>query len=274
MYSKKITAALVAVGVVASTIALFNEINIKDAFADTVKQDVVYTKNDTSAVSKDNITVTDAEKEAYKSKSLETLKKYFNISVEENENFEYHAEISNEKTSVESNNQDVKDIKDLYDNKKISKEEYDEQIAERISLSNFQKEKFAQLKHGLIVTGWIPKEGHGYNNYFIDFNENTKEIENVEVNEGDPTKKGETFLLKISEDQLKNTAEDFLKKNKLGNIEKPKCILVKGYNLFYQDENDSTKKVMIGIDGYTGKVSSFSINAYADWDYNRAIAKK
>lgn len=273
MYSKKLTAALVAVGVVASTIALFNEINIKDAFADTVKQDVVYTKNDTSAVSKDNITVTDAEKEAYKNKSLETLKKYFNISVEENENFEYHAEISNEKTSVESNNQDIKDIKELYDNKKISKEEYDEQIAERISISNFQKEKFAQLKHGMIVTGWIPKEGHGYKNYFVEFNENTKEVEDVVVNEGDPTKETENAFLKISEDQLKNTAEDFLKKYKLGNIEKPKCILVKGYYVFYQDENDSTKKVKIGIDGFTGKVNSFSINSSAEWDYNR-FAKK
>lgn len=273
MYSKKLTAILLAVGVVASTSSLFNEFKIKDAFADTVKQDVVYTKNDTSAVSKDSNTVTDTEKEAYKNKSLETLKKYFNVSVEENENFQYHAEISNEKTSVESNNQDMKDIKDLYDNKKITKEEYDQQIAERISLSNYEKEKFAQLKHGMIVTGWVPKEGYGYKNYFVDFNENTKEVENVIVNESDPTKNTENSFLKISEDQLKNTAEDFLKKNKLGNIEKPKCILVKGYYVFYQDENDSTKKVKIGIDGFTGKVNSFSINSIAEWDYSRFSKK-
>ena len=54
MFSKKLTAVLVAVGVVASTSALFNEINIKGAFADTVKQNVVYTKEDTSTVSKDD----------------------------------------------------------------------------------------------------------------------------------------------------------------------------------------------------------------------------
>ena len=274
MFSKKLTAVLVAVGVVASTSALFNEINIKGAFAETIKQNVVYTKNDTSAVSKDNITVTGAEKEAYKNMSLETLKKYFNLSVEENENFQYHAEIFNEKIMVESDQGQIELLKDLYENKKISKEEYDTQIADNKELSNLEKEQLAQLKHGMIVTGWVPKEGYGHNNYFVDFNENTKEVENAEVSEGDPTKKTEDAILKISEDQLKNTAEDFMKKNKLGNIEKPKCILVKGYTLFYQDENDSTKKVKIGIDAYTGKVSSFSINAYAEWDYNQAIKAK
>lgn len=269
MYSKKLTAILLAVGVVASTSSLFNEFNIKDAFADTVKQDVVYTKNDTSAVSKDNATVTGAEKEAYKKKSLETLQKYFNISVEENENFEYNAEIFNEKTIPETDQARLKDIKDLYDNKKISKEEYDQQIADSISISNSEKEQLAQLKHGMVVTAWIPKKDYSHNNYIINFNENTKEVENVRANEGDSN-----AFLEISEDQLKNTAEDFLKKNKLGNIEKPKCILVKGYYLFYQDENDSTKKVKIGINGFTGKVNSFSINSYAEWEYNKAIAKK
>jgi|GEM_PF-2128973 len=274
MFSKKLTAVLVAVGVVASTSAIFNEINIKGAFADTIKQNVVYTKNDTSAVSKDDSTVTSAEKEAYKKKSLDTLKKYFNISVEESENFTFEADILNEKTMVEQEQGLLKDTKDLYDNKKISKDEYDQRMAEYKEVYNYMKEQLAQTKHGMVDTGWIPTDGYGYKNYFVNFNENTKEIEDVEVSEGDPTKETEDALLKISEDQLKNTAEDFLKKNKLGDIEKPKCILVKGTNLFYQDENDSTKKVKIGIDAYTGKVSSFSVNAYAEWKYNEAINAK
>ena len=88
-FLKKLTAVLVAVGVVASTSALFNEINIKGAFADTIKQNVVYTKNDTSTVSKDDAKVSSAEEEAYKKKSLDIVKKYFNISFEQNNKFEF-----------------------------------------------------------------------------------------------------------------------------------------------------------------------------------------
>jgi hypothetical protein len=274
MFSKKLSAVLVAVGVLSSTSALFNEINIKGAFADTIKQNVVYTKSDTSAVSKDDVKVTGADEEAYKKKSLDTLKNYFNISVEQSENFTFEADILNEKNAAGQEEQLLKDAKDLYDNKKISKDEYDQRISDYKEVCNYMKEELAQLKHGMIDTGWVTREGYDYKLYSVNFNENTKELEDVEVTEGDPTKKTEDDLLKISEDQLKNTAEDFLKKNKLGNIEKPKCILVKGTNLFYQDENDSTKKVKIGIDAYTGKVSSFSVNAYAEWKYNQAINKK
>jgi len=272
MFSKKLTAVLVAVGVVASTSALFNEINIKGAFADTIKQNVVYTKSDTSTVSKDDRKVTGADEEAYKKKSLDVLKKYFNISVEENENFGFHAEILNEKTVAEQEQELLKNTKDLYDNKMISKEEYDEDMAINKEINDDMKEQLAQTKHGMVDTGWIPKDGYGYNNYFVSFNENTKEVEDVKVSEGNPTKVKD--LLTINEEQSKNTAEDFIKQNKLGDIEKPKCILVKGNQLFYQDENDSTKKVKIGIDAFTGKVSSFSVNAYAEWEYNEAINKK
>ena len=44
--------------------------------------------------------------------------------------------------------------------------------------------------------------------------------------------------------------------------------------VFYQDENDSNKKVEVGIDRFTGKVSSFSVKAYADFEYDRAINDK
>ncbi|NRW26059.1 uncharacterized protein YxeA [Clostridium beijerinckii] len=101
MHSKKIVAVLLTVGVVASTFAIFNQINMKGAFADTIKQNVVYTKEDTSSVSQDDGTgkITGDEKEAYRQKSLDILKEYFNISsVEENEDFKFGACILNEKT--------------------------------------------------------------------------------------------------------------------------------------------------------------------------------
>lgn len=70
MFSKKLSAVLVAVGVLSSTSALFNEINIKGAFADTIKQNVVYTKNDASAVSKDDVKVTGADDKSCKYKNF------------------------------------------------------------------------------------------------------------------------------------------------------------------------------------------------------------
>ena len=277
MFSKKLTAVLVAVGVVASTSALFNEINIKGAFADTIKQNVVYTKSDTSAVSKDDTKLSSAEEEAYKKKSLDIVKKYFNISFEENNKFEFTASKSNEKTYDEKKLEDQKNIQALYDNKKISKENYDKSMVMIEEEYSELKEELAKLKHGTVDT--VGFEGDKV--FEVHFNENTKEVDYVfagivkpkETENGKPKDSSDTPLT-ISEDKLKNTAEDFLKQNKLGDIEKPKCILVKGTNLFYQDEKDSTKKVKIGIDEFTGKVSSFSVNAYADWEYDEAINAK
>jgi cupin superfamily acireductone dioxygenase involved in methionine salvage len=270
MYSKKITAVLLAVGVVASTATIFNQINIKGAFAETVKQNVVYTKGDSSTASQDDGTgtVSGAEKEAYKEKSLDVLKNYFNISVEENENFKFNAAILNEKTLNEIKPKEQEAIQDMYDKKEISKEEYDKQMAYIEENHSGLQDRVAKLKHGMVQTGWV-----GDNKcYMIDLNENTKEVDFVLVSEGLP--KESDVPLTISEDQLKNTAEDFIKQHKLGDIEKPKCILVKGHRLFYQEENDSTKKVEVGIDGFTGKVSSFSVKAYADLEYNTAISEK
>ncbi|WP_252236635.1 hypothetical protein [Clostridium sp. CH2] len=270
MFSKKITAVLVAVGVVASTSALFNEINIKTAFAGSVKQNVVYTKDDTLAASQDDGTgtVSGAEEEAYKEKSLDILKNYFNISVEENENFKFSACILNEKTLDAMKPKEQKWVQESYDNKEISKEEYDKRMAGIEENHNGLKERIAKLKHGMIQTGWVD-ENKGY---LLDFNENTKEVDFVLVSEDLPNESD--VPLAISEEQLKNTAEDFIKQHKLGDIENPKCILVKGKRLFYEDKNDSTKKVKVGINPFTGKVSSFAVKSYADLEYNKAINEK
>lgn len=268
MFSKKLTVVLVAVGVVAAVSALFNEINIKGAFAESVKQNVVYTKDDTSTVSQDDGKVSGAEEEAYKEKSLDLLKKCFNISVEENENFRFSACILNEKTLDEIKPKEQKEIQDSYDKKEISKEEYDKEMAYSEENDSGLKERVTKLKHGMVQAGWVNENKC----YMLDFNENTKEVDFVMISEG--LSKESDVPLTISEEQLKNTAEDFIKQNKLGDIEKPKCILVKGHHLFYQDENDSTKKVEIGIDRFAGKVSGFSVKAYADLEYDRAVNDK
>jgi len=278
MFSKKLTAVLVAVGVVASTSALFNATNIKGAFAETIKNNVVYTKSDASAVSKDDTKVSSDEEEAYKKKSLDIVKKYFDISFEENNKFEFTASKSNEKTYDEKKLEDQKNIQASYDNKKMSKENYDKSMVMIEEEYSSLKGDLAKIKHGTVDT--VGFEGEKV--FEVHFNENTKEVDSifagiVKQKESDANgipKDSSDTPLTISEDKLKNTAEDFLKQNKLGDIEKPKCILVKGTNLFYQDEKDSTKKVKIGIDAFTGKVNSFSVKTYADWEYDEAINTK
>ncbi len=278
MFSKKITAVLLAVGVVASTSALFSATNIKGAFADTIKNDIVYTKIDTSAVSKDYTKISSDEQEAYKKKSLDVVKKYLNISFEENDKFEFTIGKSNEKIYDEKKLEDQKNVQELYDNKKISKENYDKSMVMIEEDNNALKEKIAKLKHGTVDT--VGFEGDKV--FEVHFNENTKEADSVfagivkpkETDENGIPKESSDITLTISKDKLKNTAEDFIKQNKLGDIEKPKCILVKETDLFYQDENDSTKKVKIGIDKFTGKVSSFSVKTYADLEYNQVINAK
>lgn len=276
MHSKKIITVLLAVGVVASTCALFNQINIKGAFAKTVKQNVVYTKEDTLAASQDDGTgnVSGADEEAYKEKSLDILKKCFNISVEENENFKFNACILNEKTLDEIKPKEQKDIQDMYDKKEISKEEYDKQMAYIEENDGGLKERVGKLKHGMVQTSWVDDNRC----YLIDFNENTKEVDFILVGESNYNESD--VPLTLSEEQIKNTAEDFIKKNKLVDIENLKCILVKvgseGHagHVYYQDENDSAKKVKVGINSYTGKVSSFAVNAYADFEYDKEVSKK
>lgn len=269
MLSKKVTAALVAVGVIASTSAIFNQVNIKGAFADTVKQNVVYSKEDTQTDSQDSSKIIGDEKEAYRQKSLDILKNYFNISVEENENNQFAACILNEKTLDEIKPKEQKWTQEAYDKGEITKEKYDQQMAYIEENDKGLKDRVKELKHGMVQAGWTDIANN--KSYLLDFNENTKEIDNVMVFEGDINKETK---LEISNEQLKNATENFIKEHKLEDIENPKCILAQKYHIFYQDENDPSKKVEIFISPFTGKVDGFSVNAYADLEYNRAISEK
>ena len=286
MYSKKIIVVLLAVGVVVSVSALTYQFIIKGAFTESIKQNVVYTQSesDTSADSQEMFILNGPEYEAYREKSSETLKKYFNVSTE---NIWFDASRYNEKTLEKAESESLKQLQNMYENKKISKEIYDEQMKLHDGGPNdsgaYLKNMILKVNHGIIFTNW---EGSGSRNYHVDFNENTKEVDSVIVNDDNYNKSD--VQLTLSEEQLINTAEDFIKQNKLGDIENPKCILVKeehvvfpngtdttnGWHVFYQDKNDKSKKVMVGIDEYTGKVDNFAVNAYADYKYDEDINKK
>lgn len=271
MYSKRIIAVFLAVGVVASVSALFYQFIIKGSFTESINQNVIYTQSesDTSADSQEMLILNGAEYEDYRKKSSEILKKYFNVSTE---NIWFNAQRFNEKTLDRAESESLKQLQDMYENKKISKEIYDEQMKNHDDGPQnsyaYLKNIVVEVKHGLVSTNW-EADNRGYH---CAFNENTKEVELVIVNDDNYNKSD--VQLTLSEEQLKNTAEDFIKQYKLWDIENPKCILLKGTSLFYQDENDDSKKVKIDIDPFTGKVNRFSVKAYADWEYNKAINAK
>lgn len=265
MNSKKIVAVLLSVGVITASCALFNE---KGAFAESVKQNVVYTKEDKSAEPRERSMLSEAENEVIKEKSADALKKYFNISDEVIKKSNYGSSIINNKTIEEMQPEEEKMFKDAYENKEISEEEYNKSKKEVPEHYKELKETVATLNHGFIQTSWMNDDQY----YLIFFNENTKEAEWV-LGDTPKPKVGEVSL-NLTEEQYKNIAETFIKKHKLGDLENPKCIIVKGNHVYYQEENDSNKKVNIVINPYTGKVSSFAIKSYANMFYDEMINDK
>lgn len=206
MFFENLTAVLIAVGVVASTSALFNETNIKGAFEETIINDIIYTKSETSAVSKDDTKLSSAEEEDYKKKSLDIVKRYLNISFEENNKFEFTVEKANEKTYDKKKLEDQKSVQMYYDDKQLSKENYNKSMISIEKEYSENKERLAKLKHGTVYTLRI----EGDKVFEVYFNENTKEADYVfagivkakETDDNGIPKDSSDILLTINVDQL------------------------------------------------------------------------
>lgn len=166
-------------------------------------------------------------------------------------------------------------LQEEYDKKEISAEDYNKEKEYIPQSVNGSRAMIAKLKHGLITATWINKNGDGCT---VKFNENTKEIESIQKVIAMSDDMAAKTKLTLSEGQLKSIVENFIKEYKLGDLQKPKCILVKDqdefYQVFYQEENDPSKKVGVYIDSYTGKVSCFITKSSADLYYDNAINLK
>lgn len=262
MHSKK--AVVVLTLVIGSAVFLsFSKLRIKEAFADSIKQNVVYTKSDVS----DN-----CNDEVFKVKSSKILKKYFDKSLETNESAYYYTVALNEKGLNEWVANQLKVIEDEFEKKQISNEQYNKQKDDIKKQHKASSDKLSKLKHGVIQSTWFD----GEEVYIVFFNENTKEVELAFGGKSNP-EHNEAALFKASEEQLRNIAEDFIKQHKLGDIKNPKFIMFSGKNhqsVFYQEENDLSKKANIMIDPYTNKVNGFAVGTYADMFYNEIINEK
>lgn len=263
MYSKKV--ALLVLGLVIGTSVFLssNRLRIEKAFGDSIKQNVVYTQSYASDNNNDEI---------FKEKSLEILKKYFDESLGTNKNAYYYTISLNEKGLDEWEGNQLKIIQEKFEKEQISNEQYNKEKDDIKKQHEVSRTKLSKLKHGVIQATWFD----GEKVYIVFFNENTREVEFALKSEINP-EHNEAALLKASEEQLRNIAEDFIKQHKLGDIKNPKFIMFSGkshQSVFYQEENDLSKKANIMIDPYTNKVNGFAVGTYADMFYNEIINEK
>lgn len=274
MKSKKIIVVLIAIGVV-----VVGFVGVSKLTGKSISQNVVYAKEEDKKDAKDSYKITDTEKDGYKNASKDALEKYFNICDEENDEMTFRASVLNEKTIDELKTNTLNSINEAYDNGKMSKEEYEQELKaceESSKTYDFTIKKIQALGHGIVSAVWINQDKH----YQCTFNENTKELDEINIDRYSDMSNTEVTLI---DDELKNIGEKYIKDNELGKIENPNCILIKQtkinnqdgtssnycWDVFYQDKEDDSKKVMISISNYSGEITGFQLNGYADYTYKQ-----
>ena len=269
---KKITALLSLVIFFICAYSIIYKLGIMEF----INTSIVYAKEDAMGEChvKGEYNITGEEEELYKSLSLDALKKYFDISIDNYNELAFRAIRINRRTIEKLESGIRKQLREAYDNNEISKQEYDKQMnyydgGPKDSYA-FDKKALKKLRHGRIRATWL----EGYKQFQCAFNENTKELEEIIINR--TYEKGEKLLL-LDRSELEYIAREFIEKHDLCDVKNFRCIQIKEINsdpdlkvamkiwsLCFKYGN---KKIIIGIDGYTGDVVSFAKGDYADYIY-------
>lgn len=251
-------------------------ISYKLGIVEFINSSIAYAREDALGECHGNgkYNITGEEEEAYKSLSLDALKKYFDISVDNYSELAFKAIRINSRTIKELESGIRKQLQEAYDNDEISKQEYDEKMnycdgGAKDSYA-FDKKALKKLRHGRIRATWLEE----YRQFQCTFNENTNELEEIIVNR--TYEKGKE-LLPLDRSKLEYIAREFIEKHDLCDVKNFRCIQIKEINsdpslkvtmkiwsLCFKYGN---KKIIIGIDGYTGDVVSFVQGDYADYIY-------
>ncbi|SKC65663.1 hypothetical protein [Maledivibacter halophilus] len=162
-------------------------------------------------------------------------------------------------------NQGIEEAKKVLENNINNNEE---------SIKRFEKMKEG-IKYGHIYLNWESEDGY----WSVKFDDKTKEILSAgyEIKDGSGSVDAESF---ISIEEAKNAAEKFLENNKLNGIKDLKLVkqeefqghmngLTSGFDhdsaaFFYEDENDTNKKVNVVVDRSTGEVIKFDLGKAAE----------
>lgn len=98
--------------------------------------------------------------------------------------------------------------------------------------------------------------------YSVQLNADTKEVDQVGVSGNDYPGFEET---NPSYEERQNIAKEYIKKYNLADMKSPKLIADRDDFLYFEDENDSNKKVLISVDRTNGVVYKFSLNNSIDF---------
>lgn len=269
MKSKKIISALLVLGIIGSVFIGY-KVCVKVNNGENIKQEVIYTAKDNLKNSSESYKITGDESEEYKELSKQILKRYFNITDEDYDGLTFRASRISEKTLTEMQLKMKKQTQEAYDNNKIFKEEYEEEMemcngGPKDAYEN-SKKVIRDKKHNQISVVWVNQDKA----YSMNFNATTNEIEDVNISQNEKGSKP----LTLSEEELKNISENFIKDKKLSdmenlnfeNLQESKINDEEGNEIIdswwvsYNYKNNSSEKVMIGINAYLGKVNAFILS--------------
>lgn len=263
MRRKKVKLVLLAAGVVVAAGVLFNTANVKALVSDNIKQDVVYTQEDSGEEVISDYTNLSLEEDAViKEKSKEALEKYFGfLDGDFGKDLHYHSTLFSEKTIDELINESQKSLDEGYNNGElnVSEEEYRKYKDEVAKQKEQLMDNLKMEKHDFISVVWYSSSSD--RKYSVQLNADTKEVDQVGVSGNDYPGFEET---NPSYEERQNIAKEYIKKYNLADMKSPKPIADRDDFLYFEDENDGNKKVLISVDRTNGVVYEFSLNNSID----------
>lgn len=264
MRRKKVKLVLLAAGVVVAAGVLFNTANVKALVSDNIKQDVVYTQEDSGEEVISDYTNLSAEEDAViKEKSKEALEKYFSfLDGDFGKDLHYYSTLFSEKTIDGIINENLNTLNEVYNNgeSNMSEEDYKKCKEEILQQKQGFMDSLSKVKHDYIMVVWYSSSSD--RKYSVQLNADTKEVDQVGVSGNDYPGFEET---NPSYEERQNIAKEYIKKYNLADMKSPKLIADRDDFLYFEDENDGNKKVLISVDRTNGVVYKFSLNNSIDF---------
>lgn len=277
MISKKLIGGLISVTVVSVTYAIFNNfINLSNILPDSIKQNVVYTTPKEGIWSKnlvDKAVVSKSEtKQIAKAADYSVGVSKPKVNSTQSNKPKLNKTIENKAANVEvatEKNVDTKDKpKDVIGSYSKNQAMLDinkyfgipTDVNGNITNTDFNVKMVGQYEQ----FSWVSLKKL----YSVIYNINNNETEGINYIPLDADYKDKTLL---DFEQCNNSAKKFIMDNKVANIQNPKFILSENYKseaycskFCYEDANDSSKKVNINVNIYTGEIMGFYMDSISD----------
>lgn len=205
----------------------------------TASQNIVYD------LQKEKITTTD---EAYKAKCLDLLQKYIGIDTSAIKNVTYETKVITRQMRIEDDKLLLDDITKLHNDKRMSDQAYNEEIAE------INKRKAATFDELIYTVNFTSKDNEEMG-YTFAFNSETTQL--IECFYSNCISYPNGVNITVSVDDVKKKCIKLISDTKMAGIENPVCIkAIPSEDVFltFQDKNDASKQVVIDVDLTNGRI--------------------